>query len=177
MLKMYDDMQKTTNANVDEAMRSFEGATKVTQAIASQIADYSKRSFEHGTKTMENLLSAKSLDKAIEVQTEYAKAAYEGYVSHARKPGEKPKMHPPFEFGLARPSPITVIDQERSKHACERDEDQPGPAHSGRLSWEVADSWRERRSRSSSQYDACEWHHQHCGFGAALSSRGTDDTE
>jgi hypothetical protein len=32
---------------------------------------------------------------------------------HHRKPGEKPKMHPPFEFGLARPSPITVIDQER----------------------------------------------------------------
>ena len=138
MVKTFDYMQKTTNANVDEAMRSFEGATKVTQAIASQIADYSKRSFEHGTKTMENLLSAKSLDKAIEVQTEYAKAAYEGYVSHARKPGEKPKMHPPFEFGLARPSPITVIDQERSKHTCERDEDQPGPAHSGRLSGSAA---------------------------------------
>ena len=51
---------------------------------------------------------------------------------HHRKPGEKPKMHPPFEFGLARPSPITVIDQERSQHTCERDEDQPGPAHSGR---------------------------------------------
>src|SRR6266516_4402660 len=96
---------------------------------------------------------------------------------HHREPGEKPKMHPPFEFGLARPSPITVIDQERSKHTCERDEDQPGPAHSGRLSWEVADSWRERRSRSSALYDACEWHHQHWGFGAALSSRGTDDTE
>jgi hypothetical protein len=34
---------------------------------------------------------------------------------HHREPGEKPKMHPPFEFGLARPSPITVIDQERSQ--------------------------------------------------------------
>jgi hypothetical protein len=88
MVKTFDDMQKTTNANVDEAMSSFEGATKVTQAIASQIADYSKRSFEHGTKTMENLLSAKSLDKAIEVQTEYAKTAYEGYVSHATKLGQ-----------------------------------------------------------------------------------------
>jgi hypothetical protein len=38
-------------------------------------------SFEHGTKTMENLLGVKSLDKAIEVQTEYAKTAYEGYVN------------------------------------------------------------------------------------------------
>jgi hypothetical protein len=88
MVKTFDDMQKTTNANVDEAMRSFEGATKATQAIATEIADYSKRSFDQGTKTIENLLGARSLDKAMEVQTEYAKAAYEGYVSHATKLGQ-----------------------------------------------------------------------------------------
>jgi hypothetical protein len=37
---------------------------------------------------MENLLNARSLDKAIEVQTEYARAAYEGYVSQATKLGQ-----------------------------------------------------------------------------------------
>jgi hypothetical protein len=88
MVKTFDDMQKTTNANVDEAMRSFEGATKATQAIATEIADYSKRSFDQGTKTIENLLGARSLDKAMEVQTDYAKAAYEDYVSHATKLGQ-----------------------------------------------------------------------------------------
>jgi hypothetical protein len=82
-----DDMQRTTNDNLDATMHSFEGATRVTQEMASQIADYSKRSFEHGTKTMENLLGAKSPDKAFEVQTEYARAAYESYVSHATKLG------------------------------------------------------------------------------------------
>ena len=66
MLKMYDDMQKTTNANVDATMRSFEGATAATQAIATEIADYSKRSFDQGTKTIENLLGARSLDKAFD---------------------------------------------------------------------------------------------------------------
>jgi hypothetical protein len=59
-----------------------------TQAIVSEIADYSKHSFETGTKTIENLFGAKSLDKAIEVQSEYAKTAYEGYVTHARRLGE-----------------------------------------------------------------------------------------
>lgn len=63
-----DDIQKTTDANVQATMNSFEGPTKVTQEIASQIADYSKRSFEQGTRTMENLLGAKSPDKAFEVQ-------------------------------------------------------------------------------------------------------------
>jgi hypothetical protein len=62
--------------------------TKSTQAIASEIADYSKRSFEHGAKAMENLLAVKSLDKAVEVQSEYAKAAYEGFIAHATKLGE-----------------------------------------------------------------------------------------
>jgi hypothetical protein len=37
---------------------------------------------------MENLLSAKSLDKAVEVQSEYAKSAYEGYVTLATKLGQ-----------------------------------------------------------------------------------------
>ena len=84
----FKDMQGTSTDNVDTAMRSFEGPTKATLAIASQMADYSKRSFDQSIKTMENLLSAKSLDKAFDVQTDYARAAYEGYVSHATKLGQ-----------------------------------------------------------------------------------------
>jgi hypothetical protein len=83
-----DDVQKASNASLDATNQSFERVTNATQAIVSEIADYSKRSFENGTKTMENLLGVKSLDKAIEVQSEYAKTAYEGYVSHATKLGE-----------------------------------------------------------------------------------------
>jgi hypothetical protein len=37
---------------------------------------------------MEKLLGAKSPDKAMEVQAEFAKAAYESYVSHATKLGQ-----------------------------------------------------------------------------------------
>ena len=87
-MKSFDDMQKTSNANVDATVQSFEGVTKATQAIAIEITDYSKRSFESGTKTMENLIGAKSLDKAFEVQSEYARAAYEDYVSCASKLGQ-----------------------------------------------------------------------------------------
>jgi hypothetical protein len=88
MDKNFDDMQNMTNANTGAAMRSFNAVTKSTQAIAIEIADYSKRSFEHSAKAMENFLGVKSLDKAAEVQSEYAKAAFEGYVAHATKLGE-----------------------------------------------------------------------------------------
>jgi hypothetical protein len=63
-----DDIQKVSNASFDATNHSFERVTKATQAIVSEITDYSKRSFENGTKTMENLLGVRSLDKAFEVQ-------------------------------------------------------------------------------------------------------------
>jgi hypothetical protein len=87
-MQNFDDMQKMSNANTDATMHSFAAVTKSTQAIATEVADFSKRSFEHGTKTMENLLGAKSLDKAIEVQSEFTKAAFERYVTHAGRIGE-----------------------------------------------------------------------------------------
>ena len=111
MLKTFDDMQKTSNANVDATVHSFEGATKATQAIATEVADYSKRSFESGTKTMENLFGAKSLDKAFEVQSEYAKAAYEDYLSHASKLGQlytdlAKEAFKPYESFAAKVTPV-----------------------------------------------------------------------
>jgi hypothetical protein len=96
---------------VDATMYSFEGVTKATQAIATEIADYTKRSFENGTKTMENLLGAKSLDKAFEVQSEYAKSAYEDYVSCATKLGAlytdlAKEAFKPYQGFVARATPL-----------------------------------------------------------------------
>jgi hypothetical protein len=88
MIKNFDDVQRMSNVNMEATKNSFDAVTKGAQAIATEVADYTRRSFEHGTKTMENLVGAKSLDKAIEVQSECAKAAYEGYIAHATKLGE-----------------------------------------------------------------------------------------
>jgi hypothetical protein len=88
MVKNFDDMHTMSNDNADATMRSFDVVTKGMQAIATEIADYSKRSFEHGANAMENLLGVKSLDKAVEVQSEYAKTTFDGYVAHATKLGE-----------------------------------------------------------------------------------------
>jgi hypothetical protein len=96
-----DDIQKVCNASFDATNHSFERVTKATQAIVSEITDYSKRSFENGTKTMENLLGVRSLDKAFEVQSEYARTAYEGYVSHASRLGQ------PYTIWQKKPSSHT----------------------------------------------------------------------
>lgn len=83
-----EDMQKATKESMDTAMKSFGTVSKGVQAIAVEVADYSKKSFEQGSATVEKLFGAKTLDKAIEVQSDYVKSAYEGYVAQVTKVGE-----------------------------------------------------------------------------------------
>ena len=55
------------------------------QAIASAYGDYTKKSFEDTKSFVEKLSGVKSLDKALEVQTEFAKSAYETFVAESQK--------------------------------------------------------------------------------------------
>ena len=87
-MKNLDDMQKVGKDNMDATLRSFGAVSKSVQAIAVEVADYSKKSFEEGSAAAEKLFGAKSLEKAIEIQTDYAKTAYEGFVAQATKMGE-----------------------------------------------------------------------------------------
>ncbi len=114
MIKNIEDVQKLSKDNMDATMKSFGMLSKATQAIATEVADYSKKSFEDGTKVMEKLLGAKSIDKAIEIQTDYAKTAYEGFVAQATKIGElyadlAKETYKPFEAYVAKAAPSEVI--------------------------------------------------------------------
>jgi hypothetical protein len=107
MNKNFDDMQKVSKDGFDATMKSFGAFSKTSQAIATEVADYSKKSFEDGTKVMEKLLGARSLDKVIEIQTDYAKTAYEGFVAQATKIGElyadfAKEAYRPFESYAAK---------------------------------------------------------------------------
>jgi phasin family protein len=88
MMQQFDQIQKFGQENVDAAMKAFGTVSKGAQAIAVETADYAKKSFEQSTATLEKLLGAKTLDKAIEVQTDYLKSAYEGFVAQSTKLGE-----------------------------------------------------------------------------------------
>ncbi len=81
----FEDMQKFSKDQVDVAMESIGAFSKGFQALASEAADYSKESFEAGSAALEKLLSAQSLDKAVAVQSDFARTAYEGYVGRASK--------------------------------------------------------------------------------------------
>lgn len=88
MVKNMEELQQLGKDNMDATMKSLGSISKSWQAIAAEVADYSKKVFEQGTAATEKLIGAKSLEKAIEVQTEYAKSSYEGFVAEATKLGE-----------------------------------------------------------------------------------------
>ena len=69
---------QTTSAN------TFPGGF---QAIATAYGDYTKKSFEDTKSFVEKLSGVKSFEKAIEIQTEFAKTAYETFVTESQKIG------------------------------------------------------------------------------------------
>jgi hypothetical protein len=107
MIKTFEDLQMVSKENVDNALKSFGALSKGTQAIAVEVVDYSKKAFEEGTAAMEKLFGVKSYDKAIELQSEYAKTAYEGFVAKASKISEMyaelaKETYKPFEAIMAK---------------------------------------------------------------------------
>ena len=90
MVKSLEDLQQVGKENVDIALKSMGVLSKGTQAIATEVADYSK-----------------TFEKAIEVQTEYAKTTYEGFVAKASKISElyadlAKETYKPFESLMAK---------------------------------------------------------------------------
>ena len=83
-----DTIQKFSKDNADAALKSFGVVSKGAQAIAGRDRRLRQKSFEQSTATLEKLVGAKTLDKAIEIQTDFVKSAYEGFVAQSTKLGE-----------------------------------------------------------------------------------------
>lgn len=103
----FEDVQKFGKENMDLVMSNFGNMTKTMQAIASEMGDYSKKSLEDGASAYEKLMATRSLDKAMEVQSEYAKTAYEGFAAQMTKVGEMfgdvtKDAYKPFEAMVAK---------------------------------------------------------------------------
>jgi phasin family protein len=104
-----DQMQKFGKNAVDMAQQSFGAWTRNAQAIASEVAGYSKKSFEDSSAAWEKLIGAKTLGSAVEVQSEYLKSSYEDFVARSTKLGElyaglAKEAYKPFEGVTAKAS-------------------------------------------------------------------------
>jgi hypothetical protein len=83
MTQTFEDAGNYGKEFVDTGLKSLAALSKSAQAIAVESAEYAKKSFETGSTALEKLLSAKSLENAFEIQADYAKQAYEGFLAEA----------------------------------------------------------------------------------------------
>jgi hypothetical protein len=81
------ETQQNSNEQIDTGTASSGAFPGGLLAIATAYGDYTKKSFEDTKLFVEKLSGVKSLDKAIEVQTEFAKTAYETFVTESQKIG------------------------------------------------------------------------------------------
>ncbi len=103
-----EDFQKVGQANYDAVVRAYGEASKSFQAIGQELNDYTKSSFESATRAFEQLAGAKSLERALEIQTNYAKAAFESWTAEVSKIGEMYQAaasdaYKPFEKAFKKP--------------------------------------------------------------------------
>jgi Phasin protein len=82
------------------------------QTLATAYGNYTKKSFEQTQAFVEKLSGVRSLDKAVEIQTEFAKQAYETFVTESQKIRElyrglaKQNLRP-FEGLVAKKTPTS----------------------------------------------------------------------
>ncbi len=86
--KLTDESQKFGKEGFDAALRSYGELNKGFQVIAAKTTDYAKKSLEDASRAFEQLLGSKSIEQAIEIQSTYAKKAYDNWVAEATKLSE-----------------------------------------------------------------------------------------
>lgn len=104
-----EEMQKLGKDSMDMCMNTFGAWSKGAQAIAVEVVDYSKKTVEGSAAAWEKLMGAKSLEKAMQVQSEFLKSSYEDFVAEATKLGElyvdlAKEAYKPFEGAISKAS-------------------------------------------------------------------------
>jgi hypothetical protein len=83
-----EDFQKFSKEQLEAYTTASTTLSKGLQDIVAESTDYSKKAFAAGTAMYEKLLGARTVESAIQIQTEFAKQAYEGFVAQATKVSE-----------------------------------------------------------------------------------------
>jgi hypothetical protein len=83
-----EEYQKLGLNGFDATMRSYGEAAKGLQACAAEVTDYSKRAFDDCLRAWEQLLGARSIDQAVQIQSQYVKHAFDAHVAEMAKLGE-----------------------------------------------------------------------------------------
>ena len=83
-----EEYQRLSKNGFDAAVHSFAEVNKSFQALTDEMTGYSKKVFDDGCHAWEQLVGAKSFDRVFEIQSQYAKKAYDDHMAEVSKLGE-----------------------------------------------------------------------------------------
>lgn len=83
-----DEANKKGKEAMDAVLKNYSEVAKGFQAIATEASEYSKKSFQDVSSHMEALSGVKSIETALELQTNFIKSSYESFVAEATKMSE-----------------------------------------------------------------------------------------
>ena len=83
-----DNFQKLSQQNMVKALKIIGEWQEGWRTISVQMTDFTKRSLDDGAATVEKLLSAKSFDQAMAIQSDFAKRTFDAYIHELSKIGD-----------------------------------------------------------------------------------------
>jgi hypothetical protein len=86
--RMGQEAQEGVQSGFEAASKSFGEANRGFQALAAEMMNYSKAAFDDAMRTWEQLIGVKSLEQAVEIQSQYAKRVYDNHMAELSKLGE-----------------------------------------------------------------------------------------
>jgi hypothetical protein len=81
-------LQRAGEQGFDAVLRSWSELNRGLASMAAEATDYSKSAFEDATRAWERVIGAKTFSDVVEVQTEYAKKAYDNHIAQVSRLGQ-----------------------------------------------------------------------------------------
>lgn len=76
-----NEVNALSKGNIEAVVESLTAATKGAETVGAQAMAFSKKNWEEAVSAAKTLSSAKSVQEVVELQSKYAKASMEAYVS------------------------------------------------------------------------------------------------
>jgi phasin family protein len=84
----FAEFQKAGQKGFEAAVDSYARFNRAFQALATRTAENAKKAFEDTFSTFEQIMNAKSVERVVELQSQYLQRAYENFVAEVSKFGE-----------------------------------------------------------------------------------------
>jgi hypothetical protein len=88
MAYAFEGFQNFGKDQLEAISASSSSLSKSLQTIVTESSEYSKKTLENGSAFFEKLLGAKSFESALQIQSEHARAFFDGFVGYVTKTGE-----------------------------------------------------------------------------------------